>query len=52
MKKKFLEDLCGVVRRKPATSYDNSLRDLGTRYVKGYTAPSVADLFENAPFTE
>jgi hypothetical protein len=52
MNKKFLEDLCGVVRRKPATSYDNSLRDLGTRYVKGYTAPSVADLFENAPFTE
>ena len=52
MKKKFLKDLCGVVRRKPATSYDNSLRDLGTRYVKGYTAPSVADLFENAPFTE
>jgi len=52
MKKKFLEDLCDVVRRKPATSYDNSLRDLGTRYVNGYTAPSVADLFENAPFTE
>ena len=52
MKKLFLEDLCGVVRRKPATSYDNSLRDLGTRYVKGYTAPSVADLLENAPFPE
>ena len=52
MKKQFLESLCGVVRRKPATSYDNSLRDLGTRYVKGYTAPSVADLFENAPFSE
>lgn len=52
MKKQFLESLCGVVRRKPATTYDNTLRDLGTRYVKGYTAPSVADLFENAPFTE
>jgi len=52
MKKQFLECLCGVVRRKPATTYDNTLRDLGTRYVKGYTAPSVADLFENAPFTE
>ena len=52
MKKQFLECLCGVVRRKPATTYDNSLRDIGTRYVKGYTAPSVADLFENAPFPE
>lgn len=52
MKKQFLEDLCGVIRRKPATSYDNSLRDIGTRYVKGYTAPSTADLLENAPFAE
>ncbi|SRR5712692_6428325 len=52
MKKQFQECLCGVVRRKPGTSYDNFLRDLGTRYVKGYTAPSAADLLENAPFTE
>jgi hypothetical protein len=52
MKKQFLECLCGVVRRKPATTYDNSLRDFGTRYVQGYAAPSVADLLENAPFTE
>ena len=52
MKKQFLECLCGVVRRKPATTYDNTLRDLGTRHVKGYTAPSVADLFENAPFND
>ena len=52
MKKQFLECLCSVVRRKPATTYDNTLRDLGTRYVKGYSAPSVADLFENAPFSE
>jgi hypothetical protein len=52
MKKQFLECLCGVVRRKPATTYDNSLRDIGTRYGQGYAAPSVADLLENAPFTE
>jgi molybdopterin-synthase adenylyltransferase len=52
MKRQFLDCLCGVVRRKPATTYDNTLRDLGTRYVKGYTAPSLADLFENAPFPE
>ncbi len=52
MKKQFLDCLCNVVRQKPATSYDNVLRDLGTRYVKGYTAPTFADLYENAPFTE
>ena len=52
MKKQFLECLCGVVRRKPATSYDNTLRDLGTRYVQGFTAPSVADFLEAAPFAE
>ena len=52
MKKQFLECLCSVVRRKPAATYDNTLRDLGTRYVKGFSAPSVADLFENAPFSE
>ena len=52
MKKQFLDCLCGVVRRKPATSYDNSLRDLGTRYVEGYAAPNVADLLENALFNE
>jgi hypothetical protein len=52
MKKQFLECLCGVVRRKPATSYDNILRDIGTRYENGYTAPSSANLIENAPFSE
>lgn len=52
MKKQFQDCLCSVVRRKPATSYDNVLRDLGARYVKGYTALSFADLLENAPFTE
>ena len=38
--------------QKPTTSYDNCLRDIGTRYVEGYTAPTFADLFENAAFTE
>ena len=52
MKKQFQICLCSVVRRKPATSYDNFLRDIGARYVNGYTAPTFADLFENAPFTE
>ena len=52
MKKQFQDSLCGVVRQKPATSYDNILRDIGTRYVEGYTAPSAVDLIENAPFSE
>jgi hypothetical protein len=51
LKKQFRDCLCVVVRQKPATSYDNFLRDFGTRYVQGYIAPSFADLFENAPFT-
>ena len=51
-KNQFKECLCSVVRRKPATSFDNVLRDFGTRYVEGFTAPSFADLFANAPFSE
>jgi len=52
MKKQFQERLCGLVRQKPATSFDNVLRDIGIRHVAGYTAPSFADFLENAPFAE
>ena len=51
-KNQFKECLCSVVRRKPATSFDNVLRDFGSRYVEGFTAPSFADLFANAPFSK
>ena len=51
-KNRFQACLCSVVRRKPATSFDNVLRDFGSRYVEGFTAPSFADLFANAPFSE
>jgi hypothetical protein len=51
-KNQFKESLCNVVRNKPATSFDNVLRDFGKRYVAGFTAPSFADLFANAPFSE
>jgi hypothetical protein len=51
-KNQFKERLCSVVRRKPATSFDNFLRDFGCRYIEGFTAPSFADLFANAPFSE
>ena len=51
-KNEFRTCLCNVVRRKPETTYDNILRDFGIRYVEGFTAPSFADLFANAPFPE
>jgi len=51
-KNQFRTSLCNVVRRKPATSFDNILRDFGIRYVEGFTAPNFADLFANAPFSE
>ncbi|MGH2359848.1 MAG: HD domain-containing protein [bacterium] len=51
-KNQFQVCLCNVVRRKPATSFDNVLRDFGIRYVEGFTPPSFADLFANAPFSE
>src|SRR6266481_4593631 len=47
-----LQIVCDVVRRKPATSFDNILRDFGSRYVDGFKTPSFADLFEGAPFSE
>jgi len=52
MKKQFLECLCSVVRRKPGSTYDNSLRDIGIRYIEGFATPSSVDFIENAPFTE
>ena len=51
-KNQFKDCLCSVIRKKPATSFDNVLRDFGGRYVGGFTAPSFADLFANAPFSE
>ena len=51
-KNQFKECLCSVIRKKPATSFDNVLRDFGIRYVEGFTAPSFADLFANAAFSE
>jgi hypothetical protein len=44
--------LCNIVRRKPQTSFDNVLRDIGSRYVQGYQPPNFADLMANAPFSE
>jgi HD domain len=52
LKNKFQSSLCKIVRRKPATSFDNILRDFGTRYVEGFTPPNFADVVANSPFSE
>lgn len=51
-KNKFQSALCNIVRRKPATSFDNILRDFGTRYVEGFAPPNFVDVVANAPFSE
>jgi hypothetical protein len=51
-KNQFQVGLCNVVRKKPATTVDNILRDFGIRYVEGFTPPNFADLVANAPFSE
>src|SRR6266566_6970164 len=52
LKNQFQSSLCSIVRRKPATSFDNILRDFGTRYVEGFTPPNFADVVANSPFSE
>ena len=52
LKKHLESSLCNIVRRKPATSFDNILRDFGARYVEGFTPPNFADVVANSPFSE
>src|SRR5580700_2255871 len=52
LKNQLQSSLCNIVRRKPATSFDNFLRDFGTRYVEGFAPPNFADVVANAPFSE
>src|SRR2546422_3246349 len=52
LKNELQSSLCNIVRRKPATSFDNILRDFGTRYVEGFTTPNFADVVANSPFSE
>jgi hypothetical protein len=52
LKDKLRSSLCNIVLRKPATSFDNILRDFGTRYVEGFTPPNFADVVANSPFSE
>lgn len=40
--------MCNLCIHKPETTYDSSLRDFGTRFVKGYEVPSEVDRLMNA----
>jgi hypothetical protein len=50
LKSQLTNCLCAVIRRKPATTYDNFIRDFGERYVPGYQAHSSVDRLNAAPF--
>jgi hypothetical protein len=52
MKSRMTRCFCGIARTHPETTYDNSVRDFGERFVSGYAAPSAADLVMHAPFDE
>ena len=52
LKNGLKECLCNVVRQKPATTFDNIVRDFGVRYVEGYAPPNFADIVANALFSE
>ena len=52
MKRRMSRCFCHIAETHPETTYDNFVRDFGTRFVGGYKAVSASDLVENAPFAE
>lgn len=52
MKRRFADSVCGIVRTKPETTYDNFAGDFGERFVSGYKRPSTVDFLMNAAFQE
>ena len=52
MKRRFTDSVCGIIRDKPQTTYDNFARDFGERFVPDYKAQSSVDFLMNAPFEE
>jgi hypothetical protein len=51
-KRAFTDAVCGIVKARPETTYDNFARDFGERFVPGYSRPSIVDFLMNAPFEE
>ena len=45
-------EVLSLRKQEPETSFDNILRDFGSRYVEGFTPPNFADLIANSPFSE
>ena len=52
MKQCFTDSVCGIVKAKPETTYDNFARDFGERFVPGYKPVSTVDYLLNSPFEE
>lgn len=52
MKRRFTDSICGIVRLKPETTYDNFARDFGERFVPGYQPASSVDYLTLSPFEE
>lgn len=52
MKQRFVECFTHFAASCPETSYDNFVRDFGTRFVAGYRPPSAVDWVLGAPFEE
>jgi hypothetical protein len=50
LKAHLMDCLCGIVQKKPTTTYDNFMRDFGERYVSGYQSRSSVDRLQEAPF--
>lgn len=52
MKRRMGRCFCHIAESHPETTYDNFVRDFGTRFVDGYKAVSATDLIMKAPFAE
>ena len=52
MKQQFEASMIHIAQDYPATTYDNFIRDYGSRFVTNYKAPSGVDFLMNAPFQE
>ncbi|HET6890038.1 MAG TPA: HD domain-containing protein [Pyrinomonadaceae bacterium] len=49
MKRCFTDSVCGIVKAKPETTYDNFARDFGERFVPGYKPDVNRGLFAELP---
>ncbi len=52
MKQRFEASMTHIAQDYPAMTYDNFIRDYGSRFVVNYKAPSGVDFLRNAPFQE